>query len=153
MQVKTSSALSRQAHLLHEPCSFPLCYHSGTPADSGCSANHNGARCQGFISPGTCTCPEQASTMCRARRRQQNAMAAMAQPDAGGEQLRGRTQLAPQHAAPRSLSPPGAEPSSRGPPAPSASALAEPPAMSDEKRVSVDKTAVRLPRPLSVTRA
>ena len=59
----------------------------------------------------------------------------MAQPDADGDQLRSR-QLPPSQAAPR-LSPQRADASSRGPPAPSAAAVAEPPAMSDEKRVGM----------------
>lgn len=60
----------------------------------------------------------------------------MAQPDADREQLRSSQPL-PSQAAPRSLSPQRGEPSARGPPAPSAAAVAEPPAMSDEKRVGV----------------
>lgn len=60
----------------------------------------------------------------------------MAQPDADGEQLRSR-QLPPSPAASRSLSPQRAESSARGPAPPSAAAVAEPPAMSDEKRVGL----------------
>lgn len=74
---------------------------------------------------------------CRSSRRQQHAaVTAVAQPQPEAAQLRGRTQLASGQAAQRSLSPrTDLQSSGRGPLAPSASAVAEPPAMSDEKRV------------------